>query len=154
MPRRDFTPAPGRHAAQIRFLAALAGGAKPPAAAADAGVSLKTLYTWRRRNASFRQAWKKARARARATWFPPPPRLAPAAGPDAAPPPGKTLTVVLRSFTPGAPNRLIRMERQADGRMATVGRWDEPQAPEETARLEAQTRDWEARLRATRETDG
>lgn len=127
MPRRDFTPTPGRHALQMRFLHAIRAGATPPEAAVQAGAQLATFYTWRRRNPSFRQAWKKARAHARVEKFPLP-KAAPA--PRAENPP-KRLTVVVRSFTPGIPDRHILMERRPDGRTVTVRQWDEFPAPDE-----------------------
>lgn len=148
-------PLPDGRAARQRFLSALAEGAAPPAAAGRAGVGLTTLYTWRRRNAAFREAWKKARALARAERYELPARPRPqrqGAAPDqavaaATAAPKKTLHVVLRSFTPGRPFRHCVTETWPDG-TRTDRQWDEHPTRAELIELGEDPDAWDEARRA------
>jgi hypothetical protein len=140
-PSGDFTPTPGRHALQTRFLTALRAGATPPEAAEKAGARLATFYTWRRRNASFRQAWKKARAQARATRYDvPAPTSATSAASAAVQP--KRLHLVIRSSTPGVPFRHSLTETWPDGRR-TEKKWEQFPSREELLKLGEDPDLWE-----------
>lgn len=149
---RDFTPAPHRYLKQLHVLAELLRGATAAQAAARIGHSVKTIYTWRRRNPSFRRAWDRARDYARFPPFPSPaviekkihsdalrlpaddaapvPRplswsaVKSGGKPGAAPRPRDRLTVVIRGISPDIPDRHIEMRRGPDGKMATVAERD------------------------------
>lgn len=147
MPPQDFAPTPERHALQTRFLTALRAGAALPAAAAQAGAPLRTFYTWRRRNASFRQAWRKARAQARATRYdvPAPPSVSAGAksGSAQAADPPKRLHVVLTSFSPERPDHHLLMEIWPDG-TRTDTRWEEYPSRETLLKRGEDPEEWEA----------
>jgi hypothetical protein len=142
---RDFTPTPHRHLKQCRFLAELLTGATPEAAARRVGHSLKTLYSWRRRNPVFRRAWDKARAHAKHPPFPGVEELETCLGSTTLLLPGECQVMVLPQ-----PGQRMWIEavtrRRTDGRIETTRREIEPTAAERAA-FDAKYRAWDAAQR-------
>src|SRR5262245_21052413 len=56
----DVLTQDGREKRQQAFVAALSSGAPVESAAPQAGVSVKTLYQWRKSEQEFRKAWEEA----------------------------------------------------------------------------------------------